>query len=310
VLENTPARQAARGLAASAPVQPAAKPLTPTVRLLQGIVVAGIVAVLCYLLYPTADRFAFFNALRSGDEDLAVQMLYRGVGPEATDVGPGGRSALCIAVRLNRLRVAHALVDRGANVYKVGDGTESPFTIAYLSRNARAMQVLVANDRPVWAATADNLMVRAAANGETETVAWLLDHGADVNGGDGNGLRVYQHKRPEPGIHGSPTIQHGTDGEHALPAAAAFGSAPLVRLLLDRGADVNAHNAGGLTATMCAAASGNAPVATLLLARRPDLRARDAQGRTALAWTAFGAPATAEGRRRVAALLRAAGERE
>ena len=56
-------------------------------------------------------------------------------------------------------------------------------------------------------------------------------------------------------------------GTHALMVAAAFGHVDMVRVLIDRGADVNAQDLTGWTPLHAAAFKGNMQIVRLLLAR-------------------------------------------
>jgi hypothetical protein len=69
-------------------------------------------------------------------------------------------------------------------------------------------------------------------------------------------------------------------GDTALMAAAASGSAD--EDLLDAGADVNAKNADGVTALMLLAQHGDSEEIGTMLKRGADATARDAKGRTAM----------------------------
>ena len=79
-------------------------------------------------------------------------------------------------------------------------------------------------------------------------------------------------------------------GEPLLHAAAGKGSEPLVRVLLARGADVNAravhkgHQIDGRTALMYAAAGNNLALVKLLLEHGADPFIKDASGFTALSY--------------------------
>ena len=83
----------------------------------------------------------------------------------------------------------------------------------------------------------------AATNGDTKKVLALLHNGTDVN------TTV-------------PIV-----GTHALMVAAAFGHEDTVRVLIDRGADVNAQDLTGWTPLHAAAFKGNIQIVRLLLAR-------------------------------------------
>jgi ankyrin repeat protein len=74
-------------------------------------------------------------------------------------------------------------------------------------------------------------------------------------------------------------------GTTALIHAADSGHITVVRLLLEKGADVNAKNKGGWTALMWAATSspaGRTDIVKLLIAKGGDVNAKDQSGMTAL----------------------------
>jgi hypothetical protein len=76
------------------------------------------------------------------------------------------------------------------------------------------------------------------------------------------------------------------EGASALTTAARAGHAPVVRLLLDRGADPNRADGYGHLPLHRAVAAGHAQVVQLLLDHRADPRATDLNGDTALHWAA------------------------
>jgi ankyrin repeat protein len=107
---------------------------------------------------------------------------------------------------------------------------------------------------------------RAAAAGNTEVVAFLLDHGAEIDGRNG--------------------IYHRT----ALIEAAYLGRLDSARLLLQRGADINARDDRGKSALWYAATpesyspAGGPQLLEFLAKNGADLEAADNTGTTPLAW--------------------------
>jgi uncharacterized protein len=98
----------------------------------------------------------------------------------------------------------------------------------------------------------------AAYFGHRTIAEFLLDEGADVNQVAENPIRIAP-------IH----------------AAVSNKDVEMVRLLIERGADVNARQQKGFTPLQGAAGSGSIEIMDLLLAHGADLAARDDDGRTA-----------------------------
>lgn len=115
----------------------------------------------------------------------------------------------------------------------------------------------------------------AAFFAQPEPARFLVDHGADVHAV-------------------SPTFGNVTP----LHSAAAGGSAEIVHILLDAGADPNARQNGGFTALHAAAQNGDAAMARDLLDHGAAVDSPTEDGRTALAI------AEEQGHDEVAALLR------
>jgi len=72
------------------------------------------------------------------------------------------------------------------------------------------------------------------------------------------------------------------DGDTALMWAAISGEVDIVKMLLEKGADVNAKNNHGDTALIFAAAQGNVDIVKILLDAGADISAKNEHGETAL----------------------------
>jgi hypothetical protein len=90
-------------------------------------------------------------------------------------------------------------------------------------------------------------------------------------------------------------------GMSSLAQACKNGSAAMVKMLLEAGADINLTLKGGETMLMLASRSGNAEAVQMLLGRRANPNARERLGQTALMWAA------AEGHTAIVRALIAAG---
>ena len=162
-----------------------------------------------------------------------------------------------------KLEIASALIARGANLnarltrnppqfgytsgrFKIGMAGATPFFLAAMDGNIALMKVLVAAGADPLLTTEEQttaLMVAAGlgrvpaeslvSDGATlETVRLVLELGGDVHAVN-------------------------DDGNTALHGAAHIRLEPLIQLLVDRGARVNARNGRGLTPLMVAEGSGH-----------------------------------------------------
>jgi ankyrin repeat protein len=123
--------------------------------------------------------------------------------------------------------------------------------------------------RLVAAKVAEDLVLagmRAISAGDTDALALLLDGGLAASAKD---------KRP------------GERGTTLLQLAAGLGQVPALRLLLARGADVQAANANGVTPLHVAADAGHTEAMRVLLDAGACADAADKDGETPLYWAAF-----------------------
>ncbi len=122
------------------------------------------------------------------------------------------------------------------------------------------------NARPNARPNEDKALLDYAAELNKVAVAtWLLDHGANVDGAQQQGLRV---------------------GLTALHRAAFFNSFEVAQVLIARGADVNANRSRGMTPLFYAASAGHHRIVELLLQNGADIEARAARQTTALSTAA------------------------
>lgn len=124
-------------------------------------------------------------------------------------------------------------------------------------------------------------LIAAIKQYDTQVALTLLDQGADANSRDKPGLSLndiwfllWNRRKSVP-----------EDYETALMVASQKGSPTILKLLLDHGADPNAHMMGGFTALMLAddaGGRGSCNCHRLLVERGANINARSRDGGTAL----------------------------
>ena len=128
----------------------------------------------------------------------------------------------------------------------------------------------------------------AALEGHSDTLLFLLEHGADVNGrgryGDTPLHRASQMARLEAG---QLLLDRGADidakneyNNVALVYTAILGHAEFARMLLERGATIDTRGGHGRTPLHWAAEAGRTKIVRLLLERGADAHVRDEDGCT------------------------------
>lgn len=146
-------------------------------------------------------------------------------------------------------------------------------------------------------------VISAAAFGNLDSLRALLDQGAEVNATNARGATALMRAAYDPDKvallleHGADVSSRSGFGTTALMLAArTSGSYRSVKALLERGAEVNATNHFGATALMAATASGDLATVRLLLEAGADPNAHPAASeagflfggaRSPLMWAAF-----------------------
>jgi ankyrin repeat protein len=177
--------------------------------------------------------------------------LYQADHPSARNLGPPRGSLLYYACLAGLTRVAHELVDRGAEVNVRAGHFGTPLQAACYGGHGGIVQLLIERGADVSAVEGylGTALQAASFGGHINVAKLLLEKGVDVN------------------------VQTGMYG-NALQAASWQGHADIVKLLLQEGADVNA--VGGLYGTALQAASdgGHTEVVGLLLKEGANVSAR------------------------------------
>ncbi len=131
-------------------------------------------------------------------------------------------------------------------------------------------------------------LMGAAVTGQTNVLEFLLDKGADINEKNTDGSTALNCAAM-----GGQTdaaeflLDKGADIGNALEKAAWNGSVQTIKLLLARGADVNAVYYGTGTALISAALAGKFEAVKFLLEKGADVNAKESTGNTALMSAAY-----------------------
>ena len=213
----------------------------------------------------------------SGHEETARFLIERGADVTATD--RLGRTALHAAVETRRIPLAQALIAVGADVNARFVTPPAPLRGDYISRNSHK------GATPFW------LAARAA---NLEMMRTLLDAGADPH--LPNAYDV------------TPLMIASGLGESDARRPPDHRVVDTVALLIELGSDIAAVNLSGQTALHGAASMWEDPVIQLLVDHGADVNAEDQRGRTPLYLVELGnANAPSES---TAALLRSLGANE
>ena len=227
---------------------------------------------------------AVHGAAFQGHEDV-VELLSQRAG----DANIFAASALGMTGRVKELLSKDPALARAS----AGKCKNTPLHNAATLGSPDVMQILLDNGAEIEARDwlDDTPLIVAAQNGRKEAIEFLLANNADINakstGRLGNsetaltksiGRKQFEAARL--------LIEKGADvdapkGAHSIPLqeAALQGNAELVKLLLAKGADVNSRSEDGQDALQWASSK---EIAEILIAHGANVNAKDQQGKTPL----------------------------
>jgi ankyrin repeat protein len=167
--------------------------------------------------------------------------------------GEDGVSAILTALYNGHRGIAEGLLAKGDQM--------DVFDAAALGDAKRLRDALAIDPGAVDACSADGWtpLHLAAFFGHPEIAAWLLDMGANME-----------------------TVSCNTISVTPLQSALASRQEGVAKVLIDRGANVNAQGDGGFTPLHYCAANNLCDTARYLLGKRADPTARNQQGKTPL----------------------------
>lgn len=245
---------------------------------------------------PTAS--SLYAAIRHDKKDAAQLVIGKGISPLAVDKGTG--DLLSFAIQRVSADLAELLLSHGLKLDTRNESRETPLMKAiYLGRTSLVKLFL---EKGAQADDVDNnglspLMI-AAYQGKTDIYNLVRKYSKKPAVKDQKGRSVLRWAakggntdiiRDVLNIPGINVNEKDTqDGETPLMSAANNGNLEAVRLLLDKGADVNTKGKNGETALLWAAKGWlgtwrktHEPIIEYLVDKGADVNARDKDGETA-----------------------------
>ncbi len=236
----------------------------------------------------TTGCFPLDQAIYQGWPDMARLLLDYKV-----DVNKplDGAPPVYRAASEGRLEILQMLLDHGAKVDALGDlDRETPLTAAARQGNADVVRLLLKHGADVNGGSGCTPLYMAAAYGRTDVVRVLLDaHPADARhldralfatangGGQTTSAQLAEVARLL--IARGADIEARDDFRHtALVLASLRGSAEVVALFLDKGAKVNVVDNNGSSALHHAAFRSYPGIVNLLLSHGAEVNVRNADG--------------------------------
>jgi ankyrin repeat protein len=240
------------------------------------------------------------TALMWSATDLPKVQLLIKHGADVNVVTDHGRTALWLAADSDgSAPIVRALIAAGADTHAIEGAKMTMLHAATMGNDTETIRLMVDSGLDVNAADSGGFtpLINAAQRGNLAAVQMLLAKGANVNAVTVSG---------DVQTHAAARVKNGAIAQGRftpLLIASASAPPPVVKTLIDAGADVNARDVRGMTPLMLAVASDHQSldVTRTLIAARAEIDARSLDGETALDW------ARKSGRTPIVALLTRAG---
>jgi len=204
-------------------------------------------------------RDQLFNAVAAGDTDKVAGLLSK-----IRDINvrnPSGYTPLHWAVLTQREQIASLLISRGADVNAAPANGYTPLHDAAFGGYAKIASLLVGHGANVYAADkAGKIPLDVAVEkGHGELVPLLKPLHVAAAGGDFSGVKAILERNPKS------LDARDERGWSSLHLAVKNGHLEIVKLLIDRGADINARGPFGITPLRAARANNRNEAAACLV---------------------------------------------
>lgn len=188
----------------------------------------------------TSSDARLVEAAKNQDREAVRSLLKQRV--DVNTAQADGATALAWAAHWDDMEMADLLLRAGANVNAANSYGVTPLSLACTNQDAGMVEKLLkAGADPNGVPMGTPVLMTAARTGNVDTVKSLLAHGANVN------------------------AKESARRQTALMWAVAEKHPEVVRLLIDRGADVRARSTSGFTPLLFAAQQGDVDSARMLL---------------------------------------------
>ncbi|HEY1241291.1 MAG TPA: ankyrin repeat domain-containing protein [Bryobacteraceae bacterium] len=220
---------------------------------------------------------ALHYAAREDDLEMADRLIRAGADVKAAN--RYGVTSLYLACLNGGARMIERLLAAGADANATVTLGETALMTVARTGNVEAARVLLAHGAAIDAREnwrGQTALMWAAAEQHPEMVQELIAHGADVNARSA----IQQWERQVTAEPREKWLPPG--GLTPLMFAARQNCLECARILLDKGADVNAQDPDGISSVLSAAINGHYDVAIFLLDKGADPNLADKTGRTPL----------------------------
>ena len=214
------------------------------------------------------------------NREIVKLLLSKGANINTTD--KLGNSPLLYAAKSKNTPMVELLLDNGADINHVNHAGESALLISCYDSNRMLTKLLVDRGADVFVASKNGLspIWYACSNNQKEIVELFLNNGVDVNYAKPvndttdsmysylDWVETANNLASDSNFSLNNTYNYG--GESLIHVAAKSGHISMIKLLLDKGAQINVQDESGNSALHYAAANGKKDMVKLLLENNAD----------------------------------------
>jgi ankyrin repeat protein len=231
---------------------------------------------------------ALTAASENGHTEVVKLLLDKGAHLDVVE--KDNNTALIIALKESHYDIVKLLVEKGADVNAKDNVGFTPLMIASKGTHTDIVKLLVEKGANVNAKN-NGGYTALMYTWKIEIVKLLLDKGARINDADKHGRTFFFYVAGTRGSNdliklllekGVDVNAKANDDKTALINASYQGNAEIVKLLLENGANVNDKDVVGMTGLMYASAQSQAEVVKIIVEKGADVNAKDNEGKTAL----------------------------